>query len=123
MGKDQKRVHRRIDDPLEIELVSSAPGVTTIIRTTSLDISAGGFKAYLNHHYRPSTRMYLNLKMPEGGREINAEVEVVAAEKKTVFLDGGKEVLFETRFKFLQIDVDTQKNIIEYVYEFRRKTR
>ena len=122
MSEDQKRVHRRVDDPLEVEFVSSAPGVTTIIKTTTLDISAGGVKAYLNHCYEPGTVMYLNIKLPDNGKSIDAEVEVVSAEKEKVFLDGGEGVLFETRFKFLHIDVETRKEIIQYVYEFRKRT-
>ena len=118
---DQKRAYRRIDDPVDVDFISSAPGVTTIIKTSTLDIGAGGIKVYLNHKYAAGVRMCLKMKLPEMNKTVEAEVEVLLATRANVLLDSGREVLYETRFKFVEIDMQTKRDIIAYVYEFRKK--
>jgi len=53
----QKRVYKRIEDLVEIEFISESSGATTIIRTKTRDISAGGVKVYLNHQLQQMHRM------------------------------------------------------------------
>lgn len=118
---EQKRVHMRIEDLVDVEFFSNSAGVTTIFRTKTRDISAGGLKAYLTQKLNPKNRMQLKIILPESKKVIQTEAEVVSSEVVGLIGDSGKETLYETRFKFIKINIDSRKEIIDYVYECKRR--
>ena len=118
----QKRVYKRIDDLVEIEFVSNATNTTTIIRTKTRDISAGGVKVYLNHQSQLGHRMQLSITLPHTKDVVKAEAEAVRSDLIGVVGDRGEEMLFETRFKFVKMPHDVKNAITRYVFECRRKT-
>ncbi len=118
----QKRVYKRIEDLVEVEFVSDSAGATTIIRTKTRDISAGGIKVYLNHKLLKAHRMQLSITLPHTKSVIKAEAEVVSSDLVGVVGDKGEEMLVETRFKFIKISPEAKNAITHYVFECRRKT-
>ncbi|MCK4994592.1 MAG: PilZ domain-containing protein [Candidatus Omnitrophica bacterium] len=117
----QKRVYKRIDDLVEVEFVSNTSGTTTIIRTKTRDISAGGIKVYLNHPLPKAQRMQLSITLPHTKDIIKAEAEAVRSDLIGVVGDSGEEKLFETRFKFAKTSPEVKNVITRYVFECRRK--
>ena len=117
----QKRVYKRIDDLVDIEFISSASAVRTIIRTKTRDISAGGVKVYLNHRSKIGHKMHLSIILPYSKEAIKAEAEVVLSDLIGVVGDKGEEMLFETRLKFLKMLPEVKNAITRYVFECRRK--
>lgn len=118
----QKRVYKRIDDLVDIEFMSSVSDTTTIIRTKTRDISAGGVKVYLNHQSQMGYKMQMSITLPYTKNIVKAEAEVVRSDLIGVVGDRGEEMLFETRFKFIKITPDVKNAITRYVFECRRKT-
>jgi c-di-GMP-binding flagellar brake protein YcgR len=119
---EQKRVYKRIEDLIEVEFVSTASGVQTIIRTKTRDISAGGIKVFLNHRLNPGARMQLVITLPGVKKTVEAEAEVVSSYLIGVVGDSGQEMLYETRFKFARTPPEAKNIITRYVYECRKKT-
>lgn len=118
----QKRVHMRIEDLVEVELTSNAADVTTIMRTKTRDISAGGVKVYLNHMLNPGDRLQLAITLPNKKESIKTEAEVVSSDLIGVIGDRGEAKLYETRLKFIKIDAEAKKKIIQHVYHCRRQS-
>ncbi|MBU4305368.1 MAG: PilZ domain-containing protein [Candidatus Omnitrophica bacterium] len=116
-----KRVYMRIEDFVDVEFTSTKSGVTTIIKTKSRDISAGGIKVYLNTRLAPGLKMHVNITLPGKITVIHAEAEAVKSDLIGVVGDEGKELLYETRFKFVNMDVEAKKMITQYVYDCRKK--
>lgn len=119
---DQKRVYKRIEDLVEVEFVSSVSDVTTIIRTKTRDISAGGIKVYLNHKLSPGDKMQLSIILPKSKDSIKTESEVVSSELIGVIGDKGEEMLYATRFKFGKASLAVKNSITAYVFECRKKS-
>ncbi len=119
----QKRVYKRIADLIEIEFISASSGATTIIRTKTRDISAGGVKVYLNHQLPQAHRMQLSITLPHTKDVARAEAEVVHSKLIGVIGDKGEELLFETRFKFVKMPPEAKNLITHYVFECHRKSR
>lgn len=117
----QKRVYKRIDDLVEVEFMSDVAGTTTIIRTKTRDISAGGVKVYLNHQSQKGYKMQLSVTLPHTKEIVKAEAEVVRSDLIGVVGDKGEEMLFETRFKFVKIPPEVKNAITRYVFACRRK--
>lgn len=118
---EQKRLHVRLEDLVEVEFSSTLSGVTTIIRTKTRDISGGGVKVYLNHRLNHGEKMQLKIKIPDVKKIIQTDGQVISSELIGVIGDEGKETLYETRFKFNQIKQEYKKEIIAYIYECKRK--
>ena len=118
---DQKRIHIRLEDLVEVEFTAKATGVTTIIRTKTRDISGGGVKVYLNQRLIPTSKMQLKITLPDSKKVISAAGEVVSSELIGVVGDIGEEKLFETRFKFANMDQKSKKEVIRYVYDCRKR--
>lgn len=118
----QKRVYKRIDDIVEVEFISNTSGSTTIIKTKTRDISAGGIKVYLNHPLPKEQRMQLAITLPHTKDIIKAEAEVVRSDLIGVVGDSGEGKLFETRFKFAKIPPEVKNAITRYVFDCRRKS-
>ncbi|MFH1094544.1 MAG: PilZ domain-containing protein [Candidatus Omnitrophota bacterium] len=118
---DQKRVYKRIEDLVEVEFISNASNTTTIIRTKTRDISAGGMKVYLNHQLHEAQRMQLSITLPYIKGIMITEAEVVSSMLIGVVGDKGEEMLFETRFKFVKVNPEVKNAITRYVFECRRK--
>lgn len=118
---EQKRVHMRLEDLVEVEFSSEIAGVTTIMRTKTRDISAGGCKVFLSQRLSKGERMQLKMFLPGRKIRIEAEGEVISSDLIAVVLDSGEQKLYETRFKFGKIDAAAKREIINYVYECRRK--
>lgn len=118
----QKRVYKRLEDLVEIEFISNAEHATTIIRTKTRDISAGGVKVYLNHPLQKSHKMQLSITLPHTKNVVKAEAEVVRSDLIGVVGDKGEEMLFETRFKFEKMSPEVKNAITRYVFECRRKS-
>ncbi|MBU1044799.1 MAG: PilZ domain-containing protein [Candidatus Omnitrophica bacterium] len=119
---DQKRVYKRIEDLVEVEFISSVSEVTTIIRTKTRDISAGGIKVYLNHRLSSGDKMQMSIILPKSKEPIKAEAEVVSSELIGLIGDKGEEKLYATRFKFGKISLETKNKITAYVFECRKNT-
>jgi c-di-GMP-binding flagellar brake protein YcgR len=119
---DQKRVYKRIEDLVEVEFVSNASDVTTIIRTKTRDISAGGIKVYLNHRLDSGDKLQLSIILPKNKQPIKTEAEVVSSELIGVVGDKGEEMLYATRFKFSKTSLEVKNLITAYVFECRKKT-
>jgi len=118
---EQKRLHMRIEDLVDVEFSSTISGVTTIIKTKTRDISAGGLKVYLTQRLNPQEKMKLKISLPEGRKNIETEAAVISSELMGLIGDSGKETLYETRFKFTDISAELKTEIIHYVYECRRR--
>lgn len=118
----QKRVYKRIEDLVEVEFMSDFSGTTTIIRTKTRDISAGGVKVYLNHQLQQAHRMQLTITLPHVKDIVKTEAEVVCSDLIGVVGDKGEEMLFETRFKFIKMSPQVKNAITRYVFECRRKS-
>ena len=118
----QKRVYKRIEDLVEVEFMSDSSGATTIIRTKTRDISAGGVKVYLNHKLLEAHRMQLSITLPHTKDVLKTEAEVVSSDLIGVVGDIGEEMLVETRFKFIKMSPKAKNAITRYVFECRRKT-
>ena len=118
----QKRVYKRIDDLVEVEFISDTSGATTIIKTKTRDISAGGIKVCLNHSLPKTQRMQLSITLPHTKDIIKAEAEVVTSDLIGVVGDSGEEKLFETRFKFIKMFPEVKNAITRYVFDCRRKS-
>ncbi|MCG2711143.1 MAG: PilZ domain-containing protein [Candidatus Omnitrophica bacterium] len=118
----QNRVYKRIEDLVEVEFILNITGTTTVIRTKTRDISAGGLKVYLNHQLQQGHRMQLSITLPHTKDIVKAEAEVVCSDLIAVVGDRGEEMLFETRFKFLKMSLELKNAITHYVFECRRKT-
>jgi len=116
----QKRVHKRLQDLVEVEFTSMATDVTMIIKTKTRDISAGGVKVYLNHQFVHDEIMKLKIKLPNN-KIINTEAVVIDSEVIGVITDKGEEHLYETRFKFPKMDPDSKNEIIHYIYNCRKQ--
>ncbi|MFH1062824.1 MAG: PilZ domain-containing protein [Candidatus Omnitrophota bacterium] len=119
---DQKRVYKRIEDLVEVEFVSSASEVTTIIRTKTRDISAGGIKVYLNHKLSSGDKMQMSIVLPKNKEPIKAEAEVINSELIGVIGDKGEEMLYATRFKFSKTSLEVKNLITAYVFACRKKS-
>lgn len=117
----QKRVYKRIDDLVEVEFISDTSGTTTIIKTKTRDISAGGIKVYLNHSLKKAQKMQLAITLPHTNDVIKAEAEVVRSDLIGVVGDSGEEKLFETRFRFAKMSPEVKNAITRYVFDCRRK--
>ena len=118
----QKRVYKRIEDFVEVEFMSDSSGATTIIRTKTRDISAGGVKVYLNYKLLKTHRMQLLITLPHTHDVVKTEAEVVSSELIGVVGDKGEAMLVETRFKFIKLSPEIKNVITRYVFECRRKT-
>jgi c-di-GMP-binding flagellar brake protein YcgR len=119
---EQKRVYRRIEDLIEVEFVSDSQGSTTIIRTKTRDISAGGIKVYLNHKLKSGAKMQLSILLPKAKEPVKVEAEVVSSELIGVVGDRGEEMLYETRFKFGKGSGEAKSKITAYVFECRKRS-
>ena len=118
----QKRVYSRIEDFVAVEFVSDTSQATTIIRTKTRDISAGGVKVYLNYRLSKGEEMQLSIILPKKKNSIKAQAEVVSSELIGVVGDKGKEMLYATRFKFKKTLLADRKSITAYVFECRKKS-
>ncbi len=118
----QKRVYKRIEDLVEVEFISNSSEVTTIIRTKTRDLSAGGVKVYLNHKLKSGDKMQLAVTLPKNKEPIKAEAVVVDSELIGVIGDKGEEMLYATRFKFGKTSLAAKNSITAYVFECRKKS-
>lgn len=117
----QKRVFMRLEDFIEAEFSLEKSGVTTIIKTKTRDISAGGLKVYLTHKLKVSDAMKVTLFLSGTKKVINAEATVVACDLIGVVGDVGEDELFETRFKFAPLAATDRTVLIKYIYDRRTK--
>ncbi|MFH2137355.1 MAG: PilZ domain-containing protein [Candidatus Omnitrophota bacterium] len=117
---DQKRVYLRLEDLVEIEFSVELAGVTTIMKTKTRDISAGGAKVYLTHNLHPQDIMHAKIFLPEG-KFVQIDAEVVSSELIGVVGDTGENYLYETRFKFIGTDAKARNELIQYIYDCRKK--
>jgi len=118
---DQKRVYKRVEDLVEVEFVSEASGVTTTMRTKTLDIGAGGVKVYLNHQLASGQEMELKIMLPAAKEQIVCNAEVITSDLVGVVGDKGQEALYMTRFKFSKIEMEDKNKITHHVYECRKR--
>lgn len=119
---DQKRVYKRLEDLVEVEFVSDSSEATTIIRTKTRDLSAGGIKVYLNHKLSIGEKMQLTIGIPKSKEPIKTEAEVVSSELIGVVGDKGEEMLYATRFKFGKTSLAAKNAITAYVFECRKES-
>ncbi len=117
---EQKRVYKRIEDLIEVEFISKASGVETIIRTKTRDISAGGIKVFLNKRLNSADQMELKITLPGEKKTVTTKAAVVDSYLIGVVGDSGQEMLYETRLKFIGLDPDAKNVITHYVYECRK---
>lgn len=118
---EQKRVYKRIEDLIEVEFTADSSGATTIIKTKTRDISAGGIKVYLNHRLQAGDMMQLSIKLPRDKDIIRSEAEVVRSDLIGVVGDKGQEMLYETRFSFRTMPPDLKNQITRYIYSCRQQ--
>ena len=119
----QKRVYKRVESLVEVEFMSDASGVTTIIRTKTRDISAGGLKVYLNYVLNPGDRMQLLITIPNTKKKINPIGEVVRSDLIAVVGDRGEEMLYATRFKLIKTAPEEKNAITRYVFDCRKEAQ
>ena len=117
----QKRVFIRLEDFIEVEFSLEKAGITTIIKTKTRDISAGGVKVYLTHRLHVSDVMKVVLSLFGINQVINAEATVVACELIGVVGDVSEYQLYETRFKFIPLNANDRTALIKYIYDRRTK--
>ena len=119
--REQKRMHSRIEDLVDVDIKSKIPGLKPVIKTKTRDISAGGMKVFLHKYVLAGKKVTLEISLPGASNSIIAEAEVVNSDIVAVVGDVGREVLYETRFEFTKITAKERKEIIRYVYETRKK--
>lgn len=118
---EPKRVYKRIEDLIEVELDLRLLGEDKILKTKTRDISAGGIKVYLNHKLHTNNMVKLSIKLPYDKGIIKSEAQVIGSELIGVVGDKGQEMLYETRFSFRTMPPELKNQITRYIYACRKQ--
>lgn len=118
---EQKRIHKRIEDLVEVEIILESSGVTETFKTKTRDLSAGGVKVFLNRRLPVEDELKMKITLPDTKKIVGTKAVVVRAELMGVVGDTGKEHLYETRFKFTHLGAEDSSTIIHYIYNCRKR--
>lgn len=116
---EPKRVYKRIEDLIEVELTLESSGA--ILKTKTRDISAGGIKVYLNRKLQINNMISLSITLPHNKGVIQSVAKVIASDLIGVVGDKGQEMLYETRFSFRTMSPELKNKITRYIYACRKQ--
>ncbi|MBU0634445.1 MAG: PilZ domain-containing protein [Candidatus Omnitrophica bacterium] len=118
---EQRRIHKRIEDLVEVEFILESAGVTETFKTKTRDLSAGGVKVFLNRRLPADEEMKMKVTLPDAKKTVETKAVVVSSELTGVVDDTGKDHLYETRFKFTHLRAEDASDIIHYIYNCRKR--
>lgn len=98
---------------------SLTPGLP-IKRSVIVDISGGGLRFLSTQKYEPGSMLYCSYHLLKNGEK--KQIEVVGKVLTVNELDNRRGT-YEHRVQYVNVDVDTREQIIQFIFEEERKNR
>lgn len=95
------------------------PGLP-IKRSVIVDISGGGLRFLSTQRYEPGSMLYCSYHLLKNGEK--KQIEVVGKVLTVNELDNRRGT-YEHRVQYVNVDVDTREQIIQFIFEEERKNR